>query len=42
MKKFIQSYGWIFTTIIGAMLFSLPVDDIVGIGRYAGEIKEED
>ena len=26
----------------GAMLFSLPVDDIVGIGRYAGEIKEED
>ena len=26
----------------GAMLFSLPVDDIVGIGRYAGEIKEEE
>ena len=26
MKKFIQSYGWIFTTIIGAMLFSLGFD----------------
>ena len=25
----------------GAILFSLPVDEIVGIGRYDGEIKEE-
>ena len=26
----------------GAILFSLPVDELVGIGRYDGEIKEED
>lgn len=25
----------------GAIMFSLPVDEIVGIGRYDGEIKEE-
>jgi nitrogen regulatory protein PII len=25
----------------GAVIFSLPVDDIVGIGRFNGEIEEE-
>ena len=26
----------------GAILFSLPVDEIVGIGRFDGEISEEE
>lgn len=26
----------------GAIIFSVPVDDLVGIGRFDGEIKEED
>lgn len=26
----------------GAILFSLPVDEIVGIGRYVGEVNEEE
>ena len=26
----------------GAILFSIPVDDLVGIGRFDGEIKAED
>ena len=34
MKKFIQSYGWIFTTIIGAMLFSLGFVAVVVIVDY--------
>ena len=25
----------------GAIIFSLPVDDLVGIGRFNGEISEE-